>query len=125
MSEPMKVFIAEDEEMIRKLYEIQFQRAGHQVTSTVDGYSAVSMLNDLTETPDLLLLDMGLPGLDGKTVFEEAAKIFGDIPTIFCSGTYAEDVDVEYRKLHPKTALLIKPVSVKTILETAEKLINN
>ncbi len=119
----LHIFIAEDEELISKLYRLQMESAGHTVTITEDGFKAVEMMKALDKRPDLLLLDVGLPGINGKEVYEEAVKVFGSIPTIFCSGTYSNSIDTVYLSEHPNTHALLKPVSMKTIADVMSKLL--
>lgn len=119
----MHVFVAEDEELIGNLYRLQLERAGFKVTIAENGQKAVEMLKDLAEKPELLLLDLGLPILDGHDVYEEAVKLYGSIPTIFCSGKYSDTINSTWLSEHPKTCLLIKPVSMKTISEVIKQLL--
>jgi len=117
------IFIAEDEELISNLYRIQLERTGYKVTIAEHGQKAVDMLKALTVKPELLLLDLGLPVLDGQEVYEEAVKLFGSIPTIFCSGKYSDNINSTWLSEHPNTCLLIKPVSMKSITIVIEELL--
>jgi DNA-binding response OmpR family regulator len=119
----LHVFIAEDEELISNLYRLQLERANFKVTIADNGQKAVEMLKDLAEKPEILLLDLGLPILDGHEVYDEAVKLYGSIPTIFCSGKYSDTINSTWLSEHPKTCLLIKPVSMKTITEVIEQLL--
>ncbi len=118
------VFIAEDEELISNLYRLQLERVGYLVTTAEDGQKAIDMLKSMNVKPDLLLLDLGLPVFNGHEVYEAAVKKFGYIPTIFCSGNYSETINTTWLSEHPKTSLLIKPVSIKTIIEVIKKFLN-
>jgi len=118
------IFIAEDEELIRNLYRLQFERAGFKVTIAENGQKAVEMLKNLTIKPKILLLDLGLPILDGHEVYEEAVKLFGSIPTIFCSGNYSNTITSTWLSEHPKTCLLIKPVSIRNISAVIEQMLS-
>jgi len=117
------VFIAEDEELISNLYRLQLEHTGYKVTIADDGQKAVDMLKTLTIKPEILLLDLGLPVLDGQEVYEEAVKLFGSIPTIFCSGKYSDTINSTWLSEHPNTCLLIKPVSMKSIIIVIEELL--
>ncbi|NQT57923.1 MAG: response regulator [Bacteroidetes bacterium] len=120
----MHIFIAEDEELISNLYRLQLEREGYKVTIAENGQKAVEMLKDLAAKPEVLLLDLGLPDLDGQEVYEEAVKLFGSTPTIFCSGNYSDSVNSIWLSEHPNTRLLLKPVSMKTITEVVEQLLD-
>jgi DNA-binding response OmpR family regulator len=61
-----KVLVVEDEATLREMLEYNLQRQGYEVLSAGDGRTAVELA--LRERPDLLLLDVMLPGLDGLEV---------------------------------------------------------
>jgi len=60
------VLIVEDEEDIRELLSYTLLREGYQVASVASGEEALAVAE--AETPDLVILDLMLPGLDGLTV---------------------------------------------------------
>ena len=60
------ILVIEDEPDIREVIEYNLRREGYQVIAARDGESAVTLAK--RESPDLLLLDLMLPGLDGLEV---------------------------------------------------------
>ena len=58
-----KILLVEDNEMNRDMLSRRLQRKGYQVVLALDGQSGVEMTR--TEAPDLVLMDMSLPVLDG------------------------------------------------------------
>lgn len=73
------IYIVEDDESIREIEEIALKNSGHEVLSFEDGSSFFMKLNDVL--PELLLLDVMLPDMDGNTIVKklrekrETAKI--------------------------------------------------
>ncbi|HFQ93839.1 MAG TPA: response regulator transcription factor, partial [Anaerolineae bacterium] len=65
-----KILIVEDEASIRKIARAYLENAGFQVTCVADGLDAIE--RNRAEQPDLIVLDLNLPGLDGM---ETAARI--------------------------------------------------
>ncbi|MCK9572051.1 MAG: response regulator transcription factor [Candidatus Omnitrophica bacterium] len=61
-----KILIVEDEKDIVKMLEYNLKKEGFQVTSCRDGEDALDLV--LREVPDLIILDLMLPGLDGLEV---------------------------------------------------------
>jgi CheY-like chemotaxis protein len=59
----MKILLVEDNEMNRDMLSRRLARAGYEVVMAVDGGEGVAMAR--AETPDLILMDMSLPVLDG------------------------------------------------------------
>lgn len=64
-----KILLVEDEDFIRELYTRQLIKAGFLVKSAVDGQTGLNMLR--SETFDLLLLDIMLPGMNGLQLLRE------------------------------------------------------
>lgn len=59
----MKILLVEDNEMNRDMLSRRLERKGYEVVIAVDGQQGVAMAQ--TEVPDLILMDMSLPVLDG------------------------------------------------------------
>ncbi|RME48853.1 MAG: response regulator, partial [Caldilineae bacterium] len=58
-----KLLLVEDDAMIRELMTLRLSRKGHQVLCATNGEEGVAMAH--AEQPDLILMDMSLPGMDG------------------------------------------------------------
>jgi DNA-binding response OmpR family regulator len=61
-----KILIVEDDPVLRETLEYRLVQAGYTVAATQDGESALDLADD--ENPDLVLLDIMLPGIDGFEV---------------------------------------------------------
>ena len=61
----MKVLLVEDNEMNRDMLSRRLKKRGFDVVMAIDGQQGVDMAN--AETPDIILLDMSLPVMDGWT----------------------------------------------------------
>ena len=71
-----KILLVEDNEMNRDMLSRRLTKRGYDVVIAVDGQAGVNSAND--ERPDLILLDMSLPVLDG---WAAAARLKGDPAT--------------------------------------------
>jgi two-component system, cell cycle response regulator DivK len=58
-----KILLVEDDEMNRDMLSRRLERRGYQVVIAVDGEKGLMLAQ--SEAPDLILMDMSLPGLDG------------------------------------------------------------
>jgi CheY-like chemotaxis protein len=78
----MKILLVEDNEMNRDMLSRRLVRKGFEVVMAVDGGQAVSMAE--SEHPDLILMDMSLPVIDGweATRRVKAAEATAHIPII-------------------------------------------
>jgi CheY-like chemotaxis protein len=72
----MKVLLVEDNEMNRDMLSRRLQRRGYEVVMAIDGGEAVTAAS--AESPDLILMDMSLPTLDG---WEATRRIKADART--------------------------------------------
>ncbi len=59
----MKILLVEDNEMNRDMLSRRLMRGGYEIVMAVDGQQAVDMAS--SEKPDLILMDMSLPVIDG------------------------------------------------------------
>ena len=66
---PLRVLVADDEPPIRLLCQVNLAVAGIEVLQAADGEEALALAR--SEEPDLVLLDLMMPNVDGWTVAEE------------------------------------------------------
>ena len=81
----MKILIVDDDKDIRELLNIRLRREGYETAFASDGISAISIARK--ESPDLIVLDLGLPGGEGYSVIERMRDIasLGAVPVIVIS----------------------------------------
>ena len=87
------VMIADDSLVVRAVVRGDLEEEGYRVVEAVDGHAAVRQC--LEEPPDVVLLDIEMPGLDGYQVIAELKKDprLEDVPVVFLtSRTAMEDV---------------------------------
>jgi two-component system cell cycle response regulator len=91
---PNRVLVIDDSEPIHKLIEARLRPEGLQVTSEFDGRCGIERA--VQDTPDLILLDVGLPDVDGFEVCRQLKEhpATRDIPIIFLTGTTSTDSKV-------------------------------
>ncbi|MCL5411455.1 MAG: response regulator [Patescibacteria group bacterium] len=68
MAAAKKIVIVEDDLFVRDLYERQFKQEGFEVSVAVDGEEGVNKISK--EVPDLILLDLMLPKMNGLDVLK-------------------------------------------------------
>ncbi|AFL98771.1 response regulator with CheY-like receiver domain and winged-helix DNA-binding domain [Desulfitobacterium dehalogenans ATCC 51507] len=78
----MKIMLVDDERSIQKAVEYIVRENGYQFCYVDNGLEALAVFT--RESPDLLILDVMLPGLDGFAVCEKI-RAFSDVPIIFLS----------------------------------------
>lgn len=82
----MSILVIEDSRFLRAAIERSLTKAGYSVTATADGQEGVQLAR--STTPELILLDMMLPGLDGTCVLKALKKDTAtkEIPVVVLSG---------------------------------------
>ena len=66
---PLRILVAEDDPTVAQLYRTYAERRGHRVLLASDG--AEALVTAAAEMPDLVLLDVALPKLDGRDVIRQ------------------------------------------------------
>lgn len=87
-----KILVVDDESSIRKLLRVALSGHGYQVFESDGGIDGISKLGDLR--PDLMILDLGLPDLNGVDVVRQARE-WTDLPIIILSVRGREQDKVE------------------------------
>ena len=116
------VLIVEDNEASRDALSRRLQRRGYQVAVAVDGEQAISVAHGIM--PDLILMDLGMPGVDG---WDATRRLKGDdatrhIPIIVLSA-HAMSSDRELALAAGGDDFDTKPVRFPLLLEKIEKLL--
>jgi DNA-binding response OmpR family regulator len=82
------VLLVEDERKLRELVRSYLERAGLTVLSTGSGAEAISLAG--SASPDLIVLDLGLPDVPGETVISEV-KSFASMPILMLTAKSGEE----------------------------------
>lgn len=105
------VVVIDDEPVVRGLIVEILGELGYQALEAEDGPSGLALL-ELTPRVDLLVTDIGLPGLNGRQVAEAARLRTPDLKVLFMTG-YAENAAVASGFLEPGMAMITKPFAME------------
>ncbi len=83
-----KIMVVDDETLILALFDIMLRKRGFIVMKASDGYTALAMLE--SATPDLIILDVMMPGMDGIELCRRIRKRSqtAHTPVIIASAIY-------------------------------------
>ncbi len=86
-----KIMVVDDEENIRFLYKEELMDDGYDVVLAASGQEALDLLADTK--PDLLTLDIKMPGMDGIETLRKIKEIDKELPVVLCTayGQYKQD----------------------------------
>ncbi len=82
-----RILVVDDEADIRGLLRALLERAGHEVTDAPDGRAGLREL--FAASPDLVILDVAMPGLDGWETLERIREV-SDVPILMLTARDAE-----------------------------------
>ncbi len=83
MSDKKRILVVDDEESIHLLYREEFEEEGYEVVSAMSGEEALQLFKE--DPPDLVVLDINMPGMDGIEVLRQMKQMQPDIPVILSS----------------------------------------
>ncbi|MEN2997734.1 MAG: response regulator [Brevinematia bacterium] len=118
----MKVLIVEDNPLNLRLFADTLNMKGFEVITARNGMEALEILKNVT--PDIILLDLYMPGMSGFRFASEISKDprYQGIPIIVVSAS-SSVYDVKEMASYNIKAYLVKPVSPTKLLETLKKVI--
>jgi len=79
-----KILIVEDEKKISRILKLQLERKNHKITIIENGIDALNEIHKKRDFYDLMLLDLGLPSMEGNEVCKNVRKI-SKVPIIVVS----------------------------------------
>ena len=106
------ILVVDDEPKILKLVRDYLERAGYGVRVAADGKSALALAR--LEKPDMVILDLGLPQMDGLDVTRELRKV-SNVPVIMLTGRSEESDKLIGLELGADD-YMIKPFSPKELV---------
>ncbi|RRD40500.1 DNA-binding response regulator [Leptotrichia sp. OH3620_COT-345] len=89
-----KILVVEDDEKIVRILKIQLEHENHEVSIETNGIDALNNINKNREYYDLVILDLGLPGMEGNKVCKNIRKI-SEVPVIVLSARNSTEEKVE------------------------------
>ncbi len=117
MAEPV-VLVVDDEEGIRETLSGIFEDEGCSIVTANSGEEALDLLKE--QNPDLILLDIWLPGIDGIQTLEEIKALRPDLPVIMISGHGNIELAVKATRLGAYD-FLEKPLSLERVLLVSKR----
>jgi PAS domain S-box-containing protein len=101
------VLVVEDEPVVRGVIHEMLHEEGYRTLEAVDGPSGLRMLR-ANKRVDLLITDVGLPGMNGRQLADQARETRPGLRVLFITG-YAESVAMSDGFLQPGMEMITKP----------------
>jgi DNA-binding response OmpR family regulator len=127
MSNEFYVYILyiEDERAVIDLVREALKLAGYKVVGATSGRQGLTMMRE--RKPDLLLLDLMMPDINGWDVYREvkADRQLADIPVIVVSAKTPDAGNIIIKDLPPVDGYIAKPFDVEDLIHSVKKLLAN
>jgi PAS domain S-box-containing protein len=116
------VLVIEDESVVRAVIIEMLAEQGYRTLEAVDGPTGVKILRS-SERIDLLVTDIGLPGINGRQVADQARDTRPGLKILFITG-YAESVAISEGFLQPGMELVTKPFDLDHLAQRIRAMIS-
>lgn len=117
-----RIYVVDDEEMVRKVAQAIFERVGFEVRTAVDGLDALEQLSRSDANPTAVLLDMNMPRVGGSETLRELRRVYPDLPVILSSGFNEEEAMHRSRDNH-KVGFIQKPYSAHQLIDKIREML--
>src|SRR5690606_1216065 len=102
------VLVVEDMPGLRRLVQRTLEKAGYTVLTASSAADALRLVEETAPPVDLLLTDVVMPGMSGRTLAERLQRLRPAMKVLFMSG-YTNDVMVRHNVIDGSTPFISKP----------------
>ena len=115
-----KVLIIDDEPSDRALFDMKLRNQGYDVLFAHSGWKGLQLYRQ--EHPDVVVLDLRMPELDGVTVLKEIRRVDLKQPVIIWAGDTTPETEGQVRALGV-SEFIVKGSSMKLLVDTLKSLL--
>ena len=105
------VLLVDDEEMVLEVGRAILRRLGYDVITAMSGEEALERFGQEGRSIGCAVLDLTMPGMDGKTTFLQLRELRPDLPVIIASGLAVDQVAGQFEGLE-RVSIIQKPYQV-------------
>ena len=105
------VLLVDDEKMVLEVGKAILQRLGNAVITAASGEEALHQFGQHQESIGCVVLDLTMPGMDGKATFKQLRKLNPELPIIIASGMAADQVASQFGDMQP-SSVIQKPYQI-------------
>ncbi|MFA7681758.1 MAG: response regulator [Candidatus Peribacteraceae bacterium] len=119
--EKVHILIAEDDPVLREVYAKKFSLSGYDILTVVNGEEAIQAVTK--KAPDILILDLNMPVLDGFAVMEKFPRSARSFPIIVLTNFGNEQNRKRAEELGADDYFVKNEMTIKSLLDMVEKLL--
>ena len=109
----LRVLLVDDDELVQGAIQMLLEILGHTVTASLTGEAALVLLEQGLQ-PDVVILDMNMPGLGGKGTLPGLRRLCPRVPVILATGR-ADQEALDLVAEYPHLTLMSKPFSFEEL----------
>jgi len=117
------LLLVEDDDMVRSLTRQVLEKAGYLVLEARDGEDAMEVFMAHAAEIQLLVLDVVMPRMDGRALYDNISELRPGVPVLFCSSYSADLLESEYM-LQVGGSLLAKPYRAVELLRRVRAMLD-
>lgn len=114
------VLVVDDDPRVREFMRVNLEMEGYSVREASSADEALAALED--QAPQLVLLDVVMPGVDGWEMLQRMQERHGAIPVIMFSGKVDEELSADAKRRGAR-AFVGKPFDPQQLIERAKQLV--
>ena len=119
MANNKTVLIVEDDRILRSVLEIKFSNKGYQVYSAGDGVEGYDLI--LKEKPEMVITDIQMPRMDGKSLCEKTCELKKETPFLTIVITSMVPENHSWIDEMDETELMLKPLNLKKLVNRVDQ----
>ena len=117
------ILVADDDNVFREFIKTQLERSGYSVIEAIDGIDAIRKFVDHKESIELLIIDVIMPKMHGREVYESIKKMRPGIKSIFVSGYEADFINKKIES-EEQIHLILKAELPKILLPKVQEILS-
>jgi two-component system cell cycle response regulator CpdR len=118
------ILLAEDDTAMRQFLTVALEKAGHSVMPCAEGLTALAAIEAAPDRYDLLLSDIGMPGIDGIELSARAGKIHPGLKILFITGFSAFEQQVTEAASGPAPRIMSKPFHLGQLVSQIDAILS-
>ncbi len=118
------ILLVDDEETVLDIAKIMLERFRYTAITAESGEDAIEIFKKSNPYPDLVILDIGMPGMGGHKCLKELLKIYPDIKVIISSG-YPENGKTEKTIESGAAGFIAKPYRLADMLKKVREILDS
>lgn len=113
-----RVLVADDDDASRLLVVTLLKYAGHQAVEASDGAAVLAAVDEAS--PDLLVIDLSMPGLSGSEVIQRLRRSGARLPIALYTATQVNDAMRDFMAMYDVRTAIPKPSDPRELLAAVE-----